>query len=311
MDHAEVLERLETAALGPGRLAVIDADPTPAGDELRRHVAGCAACGAERRALELVGVALAAAAPDTLRAPAAARARILAAVPAQGIARGAAGILPVSAPPVSPDWTEGPGVGTYDATATGAVPRSGLPPSGRRRERSAAIAARSTAAAGAPAVGARMPGIRWFLVAAAAAVVVFVAGALLGGPLGVTEQPRQDTAALTRVLGITANILQGPGHLVASLEAPDGTPGGAVVISPGTGQLAVITQALPVPAGTARYECFVVRGGVAVSVGYMHFTDDTAWWAGPIKEPVDAGLQGDTFTVVLEGTTTPALTGTF
>jgi hypothetical protein len=81
MTHAEVRERLADALLSPasgGLDAALD-DPSAEGAALRDHLGGCAACSAELAALLATGVLLAAAAPDTLRASSATRARTLAA----------------------------------------------------------------------------------------------------------------------------------------------------------------------------------------------------------------------------------------
>lgn len=90
MDHAEVLDRLEAAFLSPGKLSSIDSDRSPAGVELRTHLDSCDVCAAEYQAWRVAGQAMAAAAPDTLRVPDEARARVLAAVAATGSRRTAA-----------------------------------------------------------------------------------------------------------------------------------------------------------------------------------------------------------------------------
>jgi hypothetical protein len=328
MNHAEVLERLEAAALGPGRLGALDADRSAEGEELRRHLDSCASCLAEREALELVGAALAAGAPDTLRAPVEARGRVLAAVVAGGVTRGPAGVLPVSAPIERPGAEAPPQVAPAPvpaapvpgaspeqqswtvASGTAAGPMPMPPPPGSRRGRSPTATAR---AASAERAGGQTPGYRWLVIGAAAAVLVFVAGALLGGPLGFTQTTGPTTAEFAKVMSATADILGRPGHKVAGLATADGSVGGAVAVSPGTGWLTIISASLPEPPQGARYECLLERTGEAPwRIGYMRYASGTAYWAGQVKDPVDVGLQGDRLVVLLEGSTgVPALSGTF
>src|SRR5215210_4121075 len=69
MDHAEVREHLELAALEPGRVRRV---PDAVGDDaqrVREHLAACPACRREAEALGTTSAALAWAAPDAMRAP--------------------------------------------------------------------------------------------------------------------------------------------------------------------------------------------------------------------------------------------------
>jgi hypothetical protein len=87
MDHAEVREHLESALLSPGKLNRIEEDTTPAGEQLREHLASCAPCRSELRALRETAALLAAAAPDDLQPPAEARGAVLQAIRETGVAR--------------------------------------------------------------------------------------------------------------------------------------------------------------------------------------------------------------------------------
>ena len=80
--------------------------------------------------------------------------------------------------------------------------------------------------------GARSSGswFRWISLAAAAAVLLFVAGAALGRPLGLGGGEPTKTSDVPRVLGFTADVLQGQGYNLAQLQTPDGTPGGFVAV---------------------------------------------------------------------------------
>jgi hypothetical protein len=87
MTHAEVAAIIEGAAGTPGRLRALLAAETPEGDALRAHLADCAECRREADAWQAVDEALVAVTPDTMRAPASAKARILSNVVATGVAR--------------------------------------------------------------------------------------------------------------------------------------------------------------------------------------------------------------------------------
>jgi hypothetical protein len=87
MTHAEVAAIIEGAAGTPGRLRALLAAATPEGDALRAHLADCAECRREADAWQATDEALVAVTPDTMRAPASAKARILSNVVATGVAR--------------------------------------------------------------------------------------------------------------------------------------------------------------------------------------------------------------------------------
>lgn len=88
MDHAEVLDRLDAAFVGPGKLWSIDEDRTDEGVALRGHLAACPACRTEHEALLATAAALAAGAPESLRPPDGARERMLDRVRELGTPRG-------------------------------------------------------------------------------------------------------------------------------------------------------------------------------------------------------------------------------
>jgi hypothetical protein len=145
-------------------------------------------------------------------------------------------------------------------------------------------------------------------------VVLFVAGMLLGRQLvSAPESPRGDPG---RVLAEGATILQGGGFGLARLETPTGEDGGVVVVSPGSGRLAVVSSTLEAPPDGARYVCLLERDGTRSQVGYMRWEPTAsggglAYWAGP-AEPPDLGMPGDVFIVQLDTPDAqPALTGEF
>lgn len=88
MNHAEVRDRLEAAALGRGgpRSALSEAAE---GSAVTEHIERCAECRAEYEALEATVAVLAAGSPDSLRAPGGARERMLSRVATTGTVRDA------------------------------------------------------------------------------------------------------------------------------------------------------------------------------------------------------------------------------
>jgi hypothetical protein len=145
-------------------------------------------------------------------------------------------------------------------------------------------------------------------------VVLLVAGMVVGRQLvSSPEAPRGDPG---RVLAEAATILQGGGFGLARLETPDGGQGGVVVVSPGSGRLAVVSSALEAPPDGARYVCLLDRDGTVKQVGYMRWEPTAdggglAYWAGDAN-PADLGLPGDVFIVQLDTPgAQPALTGEF
>jgi hypothetical protein len=305
MDHAEALERLDAAFVGPGKLRSIAADQSPEGRELRRHIRACPDCAVELRALELTGLALAAAAPDSLRAPVLARARVLAAVIALGVARGSAAALPVPVPALVPPLAPSSLPPAALLAAPLAVPNA-IPP---------------TEPLGAPLAAPRRSGRPWPLsvtlsgllrlgAAAAAAVILFVAGGVAGGPLGITAPP-QGAVDMVALVSASDRILEQPGHLRLTLDRSNGQPGGSILLDPASRQIVVVSEALA-PATDLRYSCYLLRGGQRTWLGPMFYWSGTTYWAGTVRAVSDLGRRGDVLEVRIQGTTdTPPLSGAF
>jgi hypothetical protein len=320
MDHADVLERIEAAVAAPGGLATLVADPSAEAVALREHIRGCPACGAEWRAWSVMSLGLAAAAPDTMTLRPAARDAILGAVLSRPRATPTAApvstsmVAATAASPssdragntIEPIATQPPTMGSIPAGKPSVVP-------GGRTGRTARVAAATgRTARPEPATG-RGAWFRWVALAAAAAVLLFVAGAAFGRPLGLGggDQPTR-TSDLPRVMAVTADVLAGKGYSLAQLETPNGAHGGFVAVSPGSGDLVVVSSALTPPPVGVRYICLLDRNGEQSRVGYMRFDGSLAYWAGPVDDPVDIGLTGDQFIVQLDSPgSEPALTGTF
>lgn len=265
MDHAEVLARLADAAATPSGLERLEADGSPEGIALVQHLESCADCHAELVAWRLTSAALLDATPETVRAPAEARDRILAAVVRDGVPRGAT-----------------------TATAT------------------------TTAAAGTVAANVGRPApirFRRLALAAAAVLLVFVGGAVLGPPLGLTPRDR-GVLALVAAVRASDQILQQPGHREAVLTRSDGSTAGTVLVNPATGDIAVFSSALSID-GSEDYHCYLVRdGGAAMWIGPMQAQDGTSYWAGTVTNVVDLGKPGDIIQVV-DGGAEPELAATF
>jgi hypothetical protein len=308
MDHTEALARMADAVAAPGGLTTLVADPSPEAVAVRDHVRGCPACAAEWRAWSVVSLGLAAAAPEELVMRPAARDQILRSILKPAMPLTATAPLAMPAPmtmatPVAP---------TMPSMASAPTSRPSVVPGGRTGRTAGMSSAAARAARREP--GARSNGswFRWMALAAAAAVLLFVTGAAFGRSLGLGAGEPTTTSDVPRTLGVTADILQGQGYNLAHLQTADGTPGGFVAISPGSGEMVVVSKALVQPPTGVRYVCVLRRDGKDTKVGYMWFEDDLAYWAGPVTDPVDLGLSGDQFLVQLDTPgSEPALTGTF
>lgn len=293
MDHAEVLERIEDAVAGPGGLARLGSDASPAATAVREHIARCPRCAAEWRAWSVVSLGMAAATPDTLEPAPELRDRVLAAAAAR----------PQTSPPQpAPAAAAGPAI----PAPTPAGSRTGISMGPRRPRTPSAPAPSGTRPSG--------PSFRWLLLGAAAVVVLLVAGMVVGRQL--VSAPEAQRGDPGRVLAEAATILQGGGFGLARLQTPAGEQGGVVVVSPGSGRLAVVSSALEAPPEGARYVCLLDRDGTVSQVGYMRWEATAsggglAYWAGD-AEPSDLGLPGDVFVVQLDtADAEPALTGEF
>ena len=276
MDHTEAREQLLDRALEPERLRSLDEDTSPGSAELRAHLATCPACQADLAAW---------------------RGTLAAIDVAVGVDLAAG-----SAPATSLGTLAGPG----DDVA---------PPAGLR--------ARTLAAAITPTplpVGnvdpPRRP-VRWsaWLAMAAVLVVLLGGGAILVDRTGQLDRAKADAAALAGVTAALDRILQDPGHQVALLETPAGTPAGTVSWSASDQSVVVLTTALEGPPVGQVYRCWIEQNGAGVAVGEMQFSGSTAYWAGSLGSwgdglapggrfwvslgPVAGGVKG---TVVLAGT---------
>jgi len=273
MDHDEVREHLELAALEPDGLERLAAGDTEGARAVAAHLAGCPSCAAELQRLERSAPLL----RDVVRTtpPADLRERTLAFVAARGIDRSGAATA-VSGGPVRA------------AAAPSAAP---VP-----------IAAGS---------GARVSDLRRVLpwVGAIAAAVLL---SVLASTAVVSNRYDEKLAALDhQVEGLetvtlaTIDITSNEDSQRVDLASTQGTmAAGNLLFSPSTTQLVVVATGLAEPPAGQEYRCWIEAGGSRTSIGKMFFADDLAYWVGPAPS-VSTAEAGTSFGVSLTDVETP------
>jgi hypothetical protein len=205
------------------------------------------------------------------------------------------------------------------------VPETLRAPTGARERTLAAVAttgvARATSAPIEPAAlvppgRVATPRPRVLAIAAAIAAAIFLAGAVLGGPLGLVSQEGPDTsvadARVAAVASAVDRVLQQPEHMIVALVDAAGVSGGSVLFDPMSRELVVVSQALEVIPEGREYGCFLEREGQRIRVGRLQVVGDAAYWMGPMDAPRDAGRSGDRFVVVRDDRPeAPVLSGGF
>jgi len=276
MNHAEARDQLLDLALEPARLRGLDVDTGAGSAELRAHLATCPACQVELGAWQRTFAAL-----DL-------------AVGADAEAGGA--------PPTSLGALAG---SAGDVTL----------PAGLRARTLAAALGRTPSPVG--RVRAPRGSVRWpaWLAWAAVLVVLLGGAAILVDRTGQLDRAQADAAALASVTADLDRILQDPGHQVALLTTPAGTPAGSVSWSASDGSVVVLTTALQNPPPGQVYRCWIEQNGARSAVGEMQFSGSTAYWAGRLGSWGDGLAPGGRFWVSLEpigggATGTPVLQGT-
>ena len=294
MDHAEVLERLDDAFVGAGKIWSVDEDGSPEGTELRGHLAGCDACRVEYEALLVTASALAVAAPESLTAPEGARERLLTRVREVGVDRDRVAVASGGTP--ARGGAAGSGGG---GPSPAAVP---LPATAPRAE---VIPFRPAAA--------RRRGLGLAGLAIAASIVLLVLGGALGRSLfPVTDPASEEVGQLAALAATMSDLLADPDHQAVRLASASAYDGGLVLLSGDGRRLAVVSNALATPPSGTEYDCYVERGGVRTVIGRMHFAEGVAYWAGSVKGDAQFGRPGDRFVVVQRTPgATPELSATF
>lgn len=268
MDHAEVRELLELAAVEPDGLERLAAGDTAQAAAIAGHLAGCPACAEEARRLavvhRLVREAVTTAPPPELRA------RTLELVREVGRPRRRPAAVPDAAPSVAP-------------------PPAALEP-----------------ATGAPAPAADAPldrtrrAARWPAALAAVLVLALVGGGLLSARL-IADQ-REHADALAELSIATLRVGAEPDVLRVNLVASAGGVGaasGTILFSATTEELVVTAPGLSEPGSGRVFACWVLRDdGSRARMGTMDFGGGLAYWDGWSDDLKGAG-PGTTFGVTL------------
>jgi hypothetical protein len=150
---------------------------------------------------------------------------------------------------------------------------------------------------------------RWLALAAAAVLVVFVAGALLGAPLGLVHG-NTNTDQLRTALAASGRILEQPDHRQAALVDSDGTAVGSVLIDGQNGDIVVLSTGGD-DGTNAEYHCYLIRpDNPRTWLGEMVAQAGTSFWAGRVDDVSDLGRPGDVIQII-DGGTSPEFTATF
>ncbi len=200
-----------------------------------------------------------------------------------------------------------------------------MPPADLRERTIAAVRAAGVqrGAAGAAAASATIPNeahpsvgrrghrsLGWVAALAASVVLSVVATSLV-----VSWQLDQRLAtqaqaidALERVAAATLEVTAEPDVRRVALAGSDPSLAGSLVFSPSTSQLVVVATGLTPPKAGQEYRCWVERAGQRDRVGKMFFSDDLAFWIGPVPA-VEGLLSGATFGVSLVDASGTAIDG--
>jgi len=253
MDHDDVIEQLELAAVEPDGLARLMAGDTAIAGAVAAHLAGCDRCTGEFQRLSRAAPLL----RDVVRttAPADLRERTLAFVREYGVPRGEVA------------GTAGAAAIAESASAPASAP---LTSAGGRRPFRALPWVAGLAAAVALAVAATS-----FLAAQQASRLVADQQRAIGG--------------LEAVASATLEITAEPDVERVTLTATDASTTGSLLFSPGTTKLVVVAKGLQHPPAGMEYRCWVELAGKRENVGRMFFAEDLAYWVGDTPSISAAG----------------------
>ncbi|MBA2718218.1 MAG: anti-sigma factor [Chloroflexi bacterium] len=277
MDHQDVRELLEDAAIEPDGIDRLMAGDTPNAALAASHLAGCPDCAEElarlHRAVGLIRPVVRSVPPPELRA------RTLAHVAAVGRPRGLPELARIDerTPAIAPP------------------PAIALSPGLRPTARPAAGPKRFAA-----------------LTAIAAALIVAVAATGLLVNADRDDDARRQASqieALADIARWTLRVDAAPDARRIELASTSGAATtGTLVFSPSSTELVVVAEQLPAPPSGREYRCWVEVGGSRTSVGKMYFGGDLSYWVGAVSEV--AGLGPDVrFGVSLVDLTRPDLPG--
>jgi hypothetical protein len=290
MDHAEVRERLELAAVEPDGLERLAAGDTPDAATIAGHLAGCAACTEEARRLAFVGPLLREAVESA--PPPELRSRTLELVREIGRPRRAL----ASVATATETATGAPTVAPGPALAPEAVD-SGAP----ALERSAGSTLPATPPTAQPAALDRRRRLAGWLAALAAVLVVTLVG---GGLLSVrlVEDQRAHAEALAELNAATLRVSSESDALRVNLAGTAellGARTGTILFSAATEQLVISAPGLREPPDGQVFACWISRpDGSRARMGTMDFGGGLAYWEGWSDELKGAG-PGTTFGITL------------
>jgi len=272
MDHAEARELFEIATTEPDGLERLMAGDTPDAALLAGHLAACAECTEElvrlRRAAAFIRPVIRSTPPPELRD------RTLAVIAAVGRDRS-----------TSPDLAD-------DRSTPSSVTRT------------------DTAEA-APLGVARSPRPRRFPERWAAAIAALMILAIAGTAVvvGTVSREAATVAALERITDATMRVAAEPdARRVALTAAAVSGASGALLFSPSSRELVVVSSGLPPPAAGREFRCWVEIDGQREPVGRMYFAGDVAFWIGSVDAVADVPA-GARFGVTLADTEGSALDG--
>lgn len=260
IDHADVREQLELAAVQPGGLDRLAAGDTIEAAALAGHLAGCPSCSAEadrlRASAGLIRDAVLETPPPELRV------RTLELIRAVGRARPvpAPESVPAAAPAAQPaPFAPAPGLAALSAP----LPVGAVAVVRRRSFRSIALP-----------------------LGMAAAIVIAIAGtaALVGNRQDPALATSQETSAeLARVNSWTLNVGAEPDVKRIALVSSSGSSArGTLLFSPSTTDLVVVASGLASAPSGKEYRCWVLLNGTRLDVGRMDVGGGLAYWVGPV-----------------------------
>ena len=292
MDHQDVRELLDDAAIEPDGLDRLMAGDTPSAALVASHLAGCPDCAEElarlHRAVGLIRPVVRSVPPPELRA------RTLAHVAAVGRPRGA-NAAPAAIAAGEPEGLRG-------SRSDDPTPAIGPSPGLRAAAGPAARPRRLAALAG---------------IAAALIVAVAGTGLLVNASRDADARHQADQIeALADVARWTLRVDAAPDARRIVLASTSGTPTtGSLLFSPSSTELVVVAEQLPPPPTGREYRCWVEVGGTRKSVGKMYFGGDLSYWVGAVSAVAGLGpdVRFGVSLVDLTGTDLPGepvLTGT-
>jgi hypothetical protein len=290
MQHAEVRERLELAALEPGGLDRLTAGDATDAALLAGHLAGCPSCLREldrlRRSTAILRDVIAAEPSAELRE------RTLVLVRELGVPRGSA-----------PAGGVAPAGGMAPAGGIGGV---AIPTAIRPRSTQATLE-EDPRAGHSDDVAASRPDARrrelrrrvaWVASIAAAVVLSVVATAALVG-----ASANEEVAALAKVASWNVGIASAADGRHVPLQAAAGSPAGSargeLTFARSTGALVVVVKDLAAPTDGREYRCWLqARDGTRTRVGRMDFAGGISYWVGNVSA-LAAATPGTTFGIWL------------